>query len=174
MKRKVFIFIVSIASICQASLYTGQIVDLRESSPFYWGDGVNDLYQEWSVNYPDSSGWFYGSFYRSSNADVYVYSGLTDPMIITNASGFSYFDSSSETYPSPYGPSHAAWAREGDTVFFKGTNGFYGAWHIENIHSAALDGTWYFLDDGSSDFSVPEPTMLLLLGLGGLMLRRKR
>ena len=113
------------------------------------------------MNQTNSSGWFYGSNYHDSNADVYVYPGLDDPTTIADASVFVYCDSSSETCPSPYGSSSSAWAQEGDTVFFRGVNGKYGAWKIENIYNdptnsmdyAALDGTWYFQDDGTGNFS---------------------
>ena len=80
----------------QAALLSGQISGLQGSQgPFSWGDGINNLYQEWSVNSADSSDWFYGSSYSISNADVYVYSGLSDPTTISDASLFSYFDSAS-------------------------------------------------------------------------------
>jgi len=162
-----------------AAVLTGPIQGLQGSQdPFYWGDGLNDLFQEWSVNQNNCCGWFYGSSYSSSNVDVYVYAGLSDPTTVDDASVFSYFDSSSQTYPSPYGPSQAAWAQEGDTVFFRGVNGYYGAWVIDDIYFdptnpvdfAALDGTWYFIDDGSSDFTssgvVPVPAAVWLFGSG--------
>jgi hypothetical protein len=79
-----------------ATVLTGPITDLPEGvSPFYWGDGVNDLYQTWSVRQFDSSGWFYGTDYYPwvSNADVYIYRGLTDPTGITNAETFPYSNS---------------------------------------------------------------------------------
>jgi hypothetical protein len=173
-----------------AALWTGDLQGVQGSQgAFYWGDGVNDLFQEWSVNRSDCCGWFYGSSYMmSSNADVYVFEGLADPTTVTDASVFSYHDSSSRTYPGPYGESWAAWAQEGDTVFFRGLNGNYGAWYIEDIYYdasnpmdyAALDGKWYFLDDGSADFSVvPLPGAVWLLGSGlaglvGARIRRKK
>ena len=151
----------------QAAVLTGDIVDLRESSgPYSWGDGSNNLFQEWSVA-GSSAGWFYGSNYSSTNTDVYVSYGLADPLSVSDASVFAY------------GSSYA-YAREGDTVFFRGTNGYYGAWSITAIDSPGgslsyntwLSGTWYFQTDGSGDFSssssapVPEPCTLVLLGSG--------
>lgn len=131
-----------------ATVLTGPIVDLPESGgPFTCGDGVHDLFQDWSVYNPQSSGWFYGSTYPWSNADVYVYRGLADPTQVTNADTFSY-------------TSGVDWASEGDCVFYRGTNGYYGAWRIDAITPlsggppyAELDGQWYFQDDGSGDFS---------------------
>jgi hypothetical protein len=131
-----------------ATVLSAPISDLPESSGlFYWGDGVHDLYQQWSVYYPDSSGWFYGSTHSWSNADVYVFRGLADPTTITDATVSNYTNL-------------VDWAGEGDTVFFRGTNGFYGAWRIDSIyplwggpHPAALSGRWYFQDDGTGCFS---------------------
>jgi hypothetical protein len=182
MKRKILLAVVVItivySSNTKGDLLTGSIDGLVESNAyFYWGDGINDLYQVWSVSGPDSSGWFYGSSYPWSNADVYVYSGLSDISLVTDASVFDYHDSSSLL-----SGNFAVKAYEGDTVFFKGTNGYYGAWYIEDIYpdstvndrDAALNGQWYFIDDGTSDFSVPEPTTLLLLGMGGLLIRKRK
>ena len=117
-----------------------------------WGDGVHDLWEVWSAFNPEDSGWFYGSYGRflgrgDSNVDVYTYPGLTDPTAITDASVFTYTN-------------QTAIAHEGDTVFFHGRNGYYGAWRIDTItpassgqYSAVLDGQWYFQDDGSGNFS---------------------
>lgn len=173
-----------------AAIWTGSLQGVQGSQdPFYWGDGVNDLFQEWSVNRSSCCGWFYGSSYSISNADVYVFSGLAGPTTIADASIFDYVDSSTQTSPGPYGPSWAAWAQEGDTVFFHGVNGYYGAWYIEDIYYdpanpmdyASLDGTWYFQDNGSANFTnsnVPLPNALWLLfsgiaGLVGTRIRRK-
>jgi hypothetical protein len=136
-----------------ATVLTGPIVDLPEATvTFYWGDGAHDLYQQWSVA-NKTSGWFYGSTYvGTSNADVYTYSGLTDPTMVTNAESFTYNDS-------------AVMASEGDCVFFRGTNGFYGAWRIDTIDPlpgqvppyAELNGQWYFQDNGTGNFSQATP-----------------
>jgi len=136
-----------------ATVLTGPIVDLPESvGLFYWGDGTHDLYQQWSVANVKFSGWFYGSTYSgTSNADVYTYPGLTDPTMVTNAESFTY-------------NSVVVQASEGDCVFFRGTNGFYGAWRIDAIDPlpggfpyAELNGQWYFQDDGTGNFSQATP-----------------
>ena len=185
------IFLFGLAVSANATLLTGAINDLPESGAYgtgsyYWGDGVNDLFQEWSANtmLPEGSGinygWFYASNYSNSNADVYLYSGLADISTITDASIFSYTTAD------------AILGGEGDTVFFRGTNGYYGAWRIDDIYVnpagnvfpyTFLTGQWYFQDDGTGNFSdsppIPEPATMLLLvtgiaGLAGIRIRRKK
>jgi len=157
-----------------ASLWTGPVQDLPESSGLYsWGDGKNNLHQEWSVhNLAGGDAWFYGSSYSWSNVDVYVYEGLSEPSVITDATAFHYTNA-------------VVLAGEGDTVFFRSANGYYGAWRIEDICSAAgdfpgmhLEGLWYFQDDGTGNFAIhsPIPGTLWLLGLGllGLAVLKRR
>jgi hypothetical protein len=91
---------------------------------------------------------------------------LSDITTVSDASVFSYTAQSVQF-------------TEGDYVFFRGTNGYYGAWRIDDVYpsglsfpEAYLDGQWYFQDDGSASF-VPEPATLLLFGLGAVLLRRK-
>ena len=151
-----------------ATVLTGLLEGVPESvGVVTWGDGINDLSQQWSVRDLDMSGWFYGS-QGGSNADVFVYSGLTDIRTVTDASVFSYSVST-------------VLAFETDYVFFRGQNGYYGAWRIDDVYPsggsslpyAYLDGQWYFQDDGTASF-VPEPATLLLVGLGVLALVRRR
>jgi len=138
-----------------ATVLQGPIVNLPEAYVvFTWGDGQHDLYQEWSVaNANLGRGWFYGSTYfpGMSNADVYVYPNLPDPTMVTNAETFTY-------------DNVALIASEGDCVFFRGLNGYYGVWRIDAIDPlpnpppyGELDGRWYFQDDGTGNFSQPTP-----------------
>ncbi|MCZ6767147.1 MAG: PEP-CTERM sorting domain-containing protein [bacterium] len=166
MRRTTFILIATLIIVVapgvRAGVVTGPINDLFESSGrFFWGDGINDLYQEWSTANPHSSGWFYASNYSGSNADIYVYTGLTDPTTVIDATLFSYTTSG------------AVRASEGDTVFFRGTNGYYGAWRLDDFSQSYLDAQWYFQDDGSGNF-IPEPGTLGLLLLGSLVVWKRR
>ena len=68
-----------------------------------------------------------------------------DPLEVVAAENFDYTH-------------EAVQAFEGDTVFFRGRNGFFGAWtitEIEGAQDAVLSGTWYFRADGGGDFTAP-------------------
>lgn len=155
----------------EATVLTGAIDNLPESHAYLWGDGTHNIMrQEWSVA-RTGRGYFYGRDYFWSNVDVYTVHNLADPLSIKDASVFSY-------------DAHYTVAENGDTVFFRNANGYYGAWSIDEIvfdmgHSPAgyLWGRWYFQDDGSANFTVPEPStiaMLLTAALGGLLWWRRR
>ena len=140
-----------------APVLTGAIGGIPESEGHWlWGDDNQQLCQQWSLE-NTRSGFFYGSDHEeSSNVDVYVAVGMTKPLRVRDATQFSY---SSE-------PQIAA---EGDTVFFRNANGFYGAWTIEAIDAQAqLYGRWYFQADGSGDFTTGTiDTEIPLRDIGG-------
>lgn len=149
----------------RAIIYTTPIIAQPESTtPFTWGDGIHELTETWSVQNPSSSGFVYGSSYQFDAPDVYD-AGHINLASVADASVFSY----STDYVS---------FTEGDTIFFRGVDGFYGAWYVADVYpannapggaEAYLNGTAYFQSDGSGNFtSVPEPSNLLLLlaGLG--------
>ena len=122
----------------------GPMSDITESrADWIWGDSVNWLCQQWSIKNNDVAGWFYGTGFSWSNADVFVMKATTDPFSVVAAENFDY-------------TSDSIAADEGDTVFFRGRNGFFGAWSIENIEGGIggnLSGTWYFKAGGSGDFT---------------------
>ena len=128
-----------------SGVMTGPIELIEESvGIFVWGDSINQLCQQWSVARWNQSGWFYGGSYITSTADVYVLSAAIDPLSVVAAENFNNVSSD------------AVEAYEGDTVFFRGRNGFFGAWTIEIIEGdrdALLSGTWYFKAGGGGDFT---------------------
>ena len=123
---------------------TGRIEQIPESRGiFVWGDSINQLCQQWSVARFDQSGWFYGTSNPTSSADVYVLAAPNDPLSVVAAENFDYTTGAVE-------------AHEGDTVFFRGRNGFFGAWTItvvEGDRDAVLTGEWYFKAGGGGDFT---------------------
>jgi hypothetical protein len=175
------LFLVTCTGFADATVLTGSIDNLPEGVELSWGDGSNNLHTKWSTHdwYLGGDGWFYGtgSSWAQTNADIYVYDNLSNPTSIADASVFAY-------------SGHwAVLAHSGDTVFFKGTNGYYGAWCIETIIPGNpinvapytyLSGQWYFQDDGTPNFGgsavLPEPSIMLLCGLGlvGLAAHRIR
>ena len=127
-------------------LVSGALVDIPESrGNWTWGDNINGLCQQWSAARFEVSGWFYGSSFSWSSADVYVLKAPADPFSVIAAENFTYTDDSVE-------------AEEGDTVFFRGRNGYFGAWTIVEIEGqveATLSGVWYFNSGGGGDFTLP-------------------
>ncbi len=127
-------------------LVSGALVNIPESrGNWTWGDTINGLCQQWSVARFEVSGWFYGTSYPWSSADVYVLKAPADPLSVIAAENFTYTDDSVE-------------AEEGDTVFFRGRNGYFGAWTIIEIEGrigATLSGDWYFNSGGGGDFTRP-------------------
>lgn len=125
-------------------ILTGPIEGMIEAEGIWvWGSANNKLCQQWSVARYDQSGWFYGTSNIWSSADVYVLKAPQSPLSVTAAENFQYERTAVEAF-------------EGDTVFFRGRNGYYGAWYIEKIDGrlgAILSGTWYFKFDGGGDFT---------------------
>ena len=131
-------------SVAGTGVLTGEIGPIAESvGIFVWGDTINQLCHQWSVARFDQSGWFYGTSNPTSSADVYVLSAPNDPLSVVAAENFDYTNGSVE-------------AQEGDTVFFRGRNGFFGAWTITDVDGrgdAVLTGKWYFKAGGGGDFT---------------------
>ena len=124
----------------------GSFEDVTESRGHWiWGDSVNVLCHQWSIAGYYYSGWFYGSNVSWSSADVYVLDAGTDPLSIVAAENFDFTAGSAR-------------AEVGDTVFFRGINGFFGAWTIVEINGdpdtrPTMSGIWFFRADGGGDFT---------------------
>jgi len=124
-----------------STLISGSIDNVPESYGYWiWGDSVNKLCQQWSLNIPGASGWFYGTDSLTSTVDVYVLKAPSNRLTVNNAESFEYTTGTVKAF-------------EGDTVFFRGNNGYYGAWYIKNIEGDTLTGTWYFQTNGGGDFT---------------------
>lgn len=127
-----------------SALLFGTLEDIPESRGHWvWGDSQNNLCQQWSAARHEVSGWFYGINYSWSSADVYVLKAPADPLTVVAAENFAYTSDVLEAF-------------EGDTVFFRGRNGYFGAWQISDIEGrvgATLSGTWYFKSGGGGDFT---------------------
>ena len=128
----------------QPGIVSGPISQVVDSvGIFVWGEPLNQLCQQWSIALFERSGWFYGTSNPTSSADVYVLAAPADPLTVVAAENFPYSSGSVQAF-------------EGDTVFFRGRNGFFGAWTIESIEGAlgaTLSGTWYFKAGGGGDFT---------------------
>jgi len=125
-------------------VFSGPIEEVEQSvGIFVWGAPWNQLCQQWSVARYEQSGWFYGSRYPWSSVDVFVLEAPEDPLSVVAAENFDFTIDAVE-------------AHEGDTVFFRGRNGFFGAWTITEIEGrgdAVLSGNWYFKAGGGGDFT---------------------
>ena len=114
---------------------SGQLRASEVVAAWVWGDGVNNLCQGWS-----SPGRFYGTEDGYSSADVAVIA-QSDPLSINNAESLTYVKDFVHAQP-------------GQTVVFRGRNGYFGAWSIEEITAGGmLYGTWYFRSGGGGDFT---------------------
>jgi len=173
--------IVLFAIPCQATVLTGTF-NIPEIYRTYFGACETTtlcMYVPFSTRTWDVSVWFYGTGRNFSQVDVYD-AGDIDPTTVTDASVFPY-----QTEP------FIVTIDESSTVFFRGTNGLYGAWVIEDITMkpypqyangctrnppvlsdyAQLSGTWYVSDTASfAPAPVPEPSAALLFVVGLLFL----
>lgn len=191
MKKKLWaglatlLLVLGVNGVSRAELISG---DFSESVWFWndmgitgltWGEGAATLTVNFTDAGPDSL-WGYGSqsYKIGKNTDLYNAGTSVDLGSIANATQFSYSQGSLCIF-------------EGDTVFFKGTNGYYGALVFEQIERLAYNnsfnklysGTWYFQNDQTGDFSAvhatPIPGAVWLFGSGmaaitGLKRRKKK
>lgn len=120
-----------------------------------WGDGVHNLTAQWQ--YHTSSGTsVYGRFFGRNNvncnADVTSGQPLGDIIPL-------HTDASTYTYTNAYEIAKRDPFQAKETVFWKGANGYYGAWRIDGISVTIgppivgrLTGLWYFQTNGSPYF----------------------
>lgn len=131
------------------------------------GDDNNHVTMWWSYNTP-GKGWFYGRWH-TGDSDVAYAEGITDITQITDASIFTFNKQS----VGPLCDAQADRDGPGDFVIWRNVDtSYYGALRIDDINSRGLTGTWWFQTDGTANF-VPEPATILLLGLGGLLARKR-
>ncbi len=175
-KISLCVLVLACASETVGAIIGGTISGWRESVSLETiGDGTNHVTLAWSIHYFDM-GYFYGSGH-TGDSDVAYAVGITDITQIADASIFSFTDG----FIGHYYDADADPDGVGDFIVWSNINtGHYGVLRIDDIYVppgqgldyAELDGTWWFQTDGTGNF-VPEPGSLLLLGLGGLGLRRR-
>jgi hypothetical protein len=122
---------------------------------FSWGDGIHALKAQWQYDISMSSSYGYpvGRFFGTSNANCTA--DPADAQIISNMSGV---DASTYSYANGYRTAkyNSPWIPK-ETIFWRGTNGYYGAWLIDAIAVGANSGgllraIWYFQVNGSPYF----------------------
>lgn len=122
---------------------------------FTWGTAPNALTGGISYMSPTLL-WIYGDRITwgppsGINADVYR-AGPIDPTSVMDATVFPFSD--------PDFPVSSVGV--GDCVFFRGDNGYYGAWVITaingDIQTLTVDFDWYYQTDGTGNFNMPLPT----------------
>ncbi len=142
-----------------AEVVAGQISDWYDSDQIEIGDGDNHVTLLWSVGGPHD-GYLYGSD-LTGDSDIAIAEDVTVISQIADASAFSFISDSVEC-------NDAVADENGVGGFFISRNnstGHYAVLHVEEIiadmddpFNSTLAGTWWFLTDGSGDFSAITPT----------------
>ena len=179
-----FFVIGTSSSAVWAAVLSGHL-DSTENTTYSFGDGSHNLNINWVL--PGSTGSIQGPNNRNT-----IYPGTSDALLANL--GFSVDIDTLDTEAAVAASFPYAWADlhtnfvPGQWIAFKGLNGYYGVWHIESAidwdsnfgQPAKIAGTWYFQDDGTSNFAsnVPVPAAIWLFGSAiiGLvgMARRKQ
>jgi hypothetical protein len=121
---------------------------------YTWGVAPNALTGGFSYE-SSTLIWVYGDRvtwgFEGINADVYN-AGPIDPGTVSDATVFTYSDPDF-----PVGS-----VAVGDVVFFRGDNGYYGAWVITSmtgtVQTVTIDFDWYYQTDGTGNFNGALPT----------------
>jgi hypothetical protein len=125
---------------------------------FSWGDGLNNLAAQWEYNASASSyyGYSVGKFFGTDNANC-----TADPSFGQVVGNMAGVDASSFSYSTSIGTAkhNYPWSPV-ETVFWRGRNGYYGAWAIEGVgvtvfspyYGGRLKGRWYFQTNGGPYF----------------------
>ena len=128
-----------------------------------WGDGSHNLNAQWKYDsaLSTSYGHPFGRFFGTANASCTVASSCTaDPSYEQTISNMSTVNASSYSYSTSYNYGEYDPFTSRYTIFWRGTNGYYGAWRIDSISATysapnyfgRLNLTWYFQTNGSPYF----------------------
>jgi hypothetical protein len=155
------------------TLLEGTISNWNNETRIEFGDGAsNNVTALWHVNTWDY-GWFQGAWSlitAGSHSAAALAPGITDITQVKDATLYIYEEAPTQ---------HLLGDVDATGVFpfilyHVLPSDCYGALRIDDIvvtdistPTGYVNATWYFLDDGSTDFSsVPEPATMLLLGFG--------
>ncbi len=146
----------------ESDILTGSMDSVKEGQ-IKWGTEGNELCSSWSIArfhplFP-FSGWFelYNAVFEDRVSDLEMYV-LKPPQKITDINNAEEFTFETAESLAEEGATPSIEVFEGETIIFRGTNGYYGAWEIMDIKGSSMDATltgkWYFIKTkGSSDFT---------------------
>lgn len=165
-----------------AAVISGTVSDWPEFTGILTiGDGANSVQTTWSQNTWDKV-YFYGwGSNLFASTEVAHAKGITDVTQISDVSSFTF----ESHYVGPLCDADCDADGTGEFIVLRNIDtGHYGVLRIDDVSGlfypdAALDATWWFQTDGTSDFSVvPIPAAAWLFGsavLGlGYISRRNR
>ena len=150
----------------RAQILSGSIVNYEESAPtgLVFGDGAHSVTLWWSINDPDSSGYFY----TTADTQVAIATNVSSPSDILDASRFAF----TTNFPNTYyiGPVFDVATTGGINSYIvlrNIQNGYYGVVRIDDIFSypapidngwttslSGLNATWWFQSNGTPLFQI--------------------